>query len=297
MSRFAIGEAAVYVFFALSGYWITLMWEGKYSATANPYITYLTSRLWRLLPVFWLCELLSFALKPWGAYRAASPLHFWASQVAILGYNTLPFQPNVPAWSLDVELQFYVLAPILIWRMSWRLLLVIAAVSLGASFEIGCGFVTCSIFFALGIYTAKLQWRPSSVLMIRSGSAILLILIGCLALPHLNSLILVGTHPGPLSKWNGEIQVAIGLLAIPIAIHTTGSKSGRIDEILADGSYTLYLLHWPLLQWANTHRIVGRDIEFAAVFLACVLSSILLTIYYDMPIQRVRRQWIRDRKR
>jgi peptidoglycan/LPS O-acetylase OafA/YrhL len=296
MSRFAIGRTAVYVFFVLSGYWITLMWKRKYAATGSPYVVYLISRLWRLLPVFWLCELLSFGLAPWVQHRTPSSLHFWFSQVAILGYNGLPFRPNGPAWSLDVELQFYLLAPFLIWRMASSLLIVIAAVSLVASFYFGLGLLSCAIFFAIGIYAAKIQWRPGVVVMAGCGTAIAVLIGTCLAVPHLNSLILVGAHPGPLSKWNDELQVAIALFAIPFAIYTTGNKSGRIDRILADASYTLYLVHWPLLQWANTHRIINRETDLCAVFLSCILSSVVLTMYFDGPIQKIRQRWLNAQK-
>ena len=58
-TRFAVGSSAVYVFFCLSGYWIYRMYTERYSATRQPLITYAVSRLWRLLPTFWLVTLLA----------------------------------------------------------------------------------------------------------------------------------------------------------------------------------------------------------------------------------------------
>ena len=62
-SRLAIGPAAVYLFFCLSGFWIYRMWNGRYSKTVNPYLTYLISRLWRLLPTFLLVSGLAIGIE------------------------------------------------------------------------------------------------------------------------------------------------------------------------------------------------------------------------------------------
>ena len=37
-------------FFSI-GYWLQLMWDGRYRHTRGPYATYLVSRFWRLAPV------------------------------------------------------------------------------------------------------------------------------------------------------------------------------------------------------------------------------------------------------
>ena len=49
---------AVFAFFALSGYWITRVWSGRYRHTRHPYPTFIVNRWWRLAPVFLLCLLL-----------------------------------------------------------------------------------------------------------------------------------------------------------------------------------------------------------------------------------------------
>src|SRR5258708_13297126 len=54
------GSWAVDVFFVLSGYWITRMWNTRYRQTRIPYITFLVTRWWRLAPVFLVCTVLAF---------------------------------------------------------------------------------------------------------------------------------------------------------------------------------------------------------------------------------------------
>src|SRR5271165_150399 len=107
-TRLQIGVSAVLIFFCLSGYWICRMYQNRYSAMRQPYLTYLVSRAWRLLPTFLLLNLITllffWAHGDLGEYwRKSNHLHFIASNLFILGYQTLPKLPLVPAWSLDIE--------------------------------------------------------------------------------------------------------------------------------------------------------------------------------------------------
>ena len=106
-TRLSLGSAAVYIFFILSGFWISTMWTKRYSRTRSAYVTYLVSRSWRLLPVFILCSLITWAML---FCRGALPnltdsvFHEAFSNTLILGYGSLFYQANVPAWSLDIEM-------------------------------------------------------------------------------------------------------------------------------------------------------------------------------------------------
>src|SRR5215469_1896518 len=105
-SRFQIGNGAVFVFFCLSGYWICRMYRGRYAGTRQPYLTYLVSRAWRLLPTFLLLTVIAL-LFLWvhgnlaDYWAKSNHLHFVLSNLFILGYQSLPMKPLVPAWSLD----------------------------------------------------------------------------------------------------------------------------------------------------------------------------------------------------
>src|SRR5580704_4283010 len=61
-SSFGVGHAPVYLFFSLSGYWVYVMWQNKYEATRDPYVTFVISRIWRLGPVFLPCSLTALAI-------------------------------------------------------------------------------------------------------------------------------------------------------------------------------------------------------------------------------------------
>lgn len=125
-TRLGLGAAAVYVFFCLSGYWMHAVWEGRYSKLPHGYLTFVFARYIRLLPLFWLCGLLAFGVELFlGKVNPAgwlSQTHSWIEwlhlvgpNVLILGYNWQEHMALVPAWSLDIEMQFYLLLPLLAW--------------------------------------------------------------------------------------------------------------------------------------------------------------------------------------
>jgi peptidoglycan/LPS O-acetylase OafA/YrhL len=76
-----LGAWAVYVFFFLSGYWISRLWRQRYTNTRNPLLTFLVSRWWRLAPVFFLCTCLSvasnFLLNDGEALHLAGNFTWW----------------------------------------------------------------------------------------------------------------------------------------------------------------------------------------------------------------------------
>jgi peptidoglycan/LPS O-acetylase OafA/YrhL len=115
-----IGPFSVYVFFVLSGYWIFRMYVEKYSKFENPYATFVKSRLYRLMPVYLLILVISILIylivpELRGKFLdnvQASPRSIF--NLFCLGLNFSNFRVIGPAWSLDVEIQFYMMAPLML---------------------------------------------------------------------------------------------------------------------------------------------------------------------------------------
>ena len=61
-TRLVLGGMAVFLFFALSGFWINRMWTEKYGKSDTPARTFYISRAWRLLPAFWIANLLAISV-------------------------------------------------------------------------------------------------------------------------------------------------------------------------------------------------------------------------------------------
>ena len=108
----------VQLFFVVSGFVLALPFATRYLLQGPPVSLrrYLLRRVTRLEPPYIVALLLFFCLKLIGARGSAPTLlpHFWASvgYVHNLVYG-VPSDINFVAWSLEIEVQFYLLAPLL----------------------------------------------------------------------------------------------------------------------------------------------------------------------------------------
>jgi peptidoglycan/LPS O-acetylase OafA/YrhL len=138
VDRRAIGFRAVYLFFTLSGFILALPFARQYLQDGRhvDIPAYFRRRLTRLEPPFIVAMLLR--LIAFLAFTTVSTgtifVHFIAS---IFYLHSAIFGPassiNIPAWSLEIEVQFYIVAPLLAMlfrvRPAWlRRGIVIAAI-------------------------------------------------------------------------------------------------------------------------------------------------------------------------
>ena len=309
ISRFAVGTCAVYVFFCLSGFWIQRMYVRKYSATRLPYLTFTVSRAWRLFPTFWLVTAITLVYL-WASGRPASywvmpyRTHFVLSNLFLIGYHQLPRQPLIPAWSLDIEMQFYLVAPFIALllarrkRLAGLVLIAAAAVSLGDYFlNSPISVAQYLVYFVIGMIAAATDWRPSGRLVLGFLGAMAILVACCLASPW-RGVLLVGAHPGPLAIYSPHANVVLALLAMPYAIYTTRQRGFSKDGMFADLSYVVYLLHWPATLWIDGHQGNTWHRLGAIVMGSTLVMGISLVIwkFYDHPINRLRSRWVNARE-
>ncbi len=126
---FDAGRSAVDMFFVISGFVLAIPFARQYLGQGKPVRlgTYFSRRLTRLEPPYMIHLLIT--LGAWAAFGtrtfAVAPLlqssfvhevprHLLASLVYChqFIYQTMPY-PNVVLWSLEIEVQFYILAPVL----------------------------------------------------------------------------------------------------------------------------------------------------------------------------------------
>lgn len=314
-TSFGIGHMPVYLFFALSGYWVCTMWERRYESTRDPYVTFLVSRAWRLAPVFLLCSLAALAVatvlprfvRPAVPFAPLDPLALVSSFV-ILGYNTVGGAPLVPAWSLDIELQFYVVAPFLIALLQRRPL-----VALGVC---ACVSVASFALFYDRAFTSYLPWFLAGMLVARypslrprggvaGGSAVLTLAAIALfvVVPPLRPVLFGGSHPSAIYlAYNPLLNSALAALALPYALATLGRRSRAFDRLLSDASYSLYLVHWLPLLFVTHYVPRVADLPHAARALATaplvVLSyaaAFAIVKYVDRPCGGPRERFVESR--
>lgn len=303
VSALALGGAAVFIFFILSGYWICTIWTAYYSKTHEPYVTYLVSRGWRLLPTFILCSAIAWMLLLLNG--DVPPQINWPHQaisnLLFFGYNSLSFQPNGPAWSLDIEAQFYLLAPLLIIliRHSVWVLLGCLLFSFGAYLlNLTVTVAPYLVFFAIGVAAANVKWKPGLQLARGALGLTFALILVCIATPY-KGVLLGGAHPGPLIVFNGAANVALALLMAPWVIYTTGQKGARPDRMLGDLSYIVYLLHSPVLGVIRTGdgSYLHRGLLIGEALGLVLFGSMLIWAVFDHPINRLRSKWVAARMR
>ncbi len=260
------------------------------------------SRFWRLAPVFIAINAITipllFAVGIPPPVVLTAPISLTASSIFILGYAKLPYLPVGSGWSLDIEMQFYIFAPLIALTLRYvgliPVILTTTALSLlAATYLMGPALPQFSVFFVIGMASSAIAWRPKRWQMLFSGLGTTLILLITLATP-LRGLVLAGSHVGPLFVWNEQYNVILAVLTIPFAIYTTHQQSDELDRVMADLSYVVYLLHWVAIQWLFT--IVGSHFyRLCHVVIAWALvlpASWLIWRYLDRPINIARSRWV-----
>jgi len=300
---FNIGMSAVLVFFVLSGYWVARMWTHDYVNTIAPYYTYLISRIWRVIPVFALASVFSWGLLLWREGRPnsiGSLTHQIFSNILILGYNSLPFQANVPGWSLDIEIQFYVIAPLVIFLISrsiYALFLFVLISFFSNSFGGAASLAPFLYFFGIGISSALLEITPTPQQAYLALIAAATVMLVCLLIAIYNNTLAEYT---PIQLvFSHKINLLLAVIMTPWALYTVRQPSNLFDRMLGDLSYIFYLLHWSILGIMKTGEgsYFFRLVNCLLALLIITALSYLIWRFYDHPINQLRAKWVKRRLR
>ncbi len=323
----SLGHVAVIIFFVLSGFLVggsvvNGIRRGNFSFTS-----YLVNRISRLYVVLIPAFLIGYAFDAigmhWfnaqGIYSGRWP-HFLGSlqysvdertSILTLAANacnlqtilTPTFGSNGPLWSLANEFWYYVifpllLAPFMTWK-AWRLRALLFALSLAVGAIIYPTILFYGVFWAMGV---AIRCVPRALVPWPWLSAIIAIAAVAVGerLPH---------H---------HVIVALALANLLLTLMHRGGVpvpgfSSRLNEALAGFSYSLYLLHYPLLllmcaaanewwgiglsappaDWAN---ILVLSLSTAVVYLFAWAVS-LLTERQTHHVRQLLMGWFGERPR
>lgn len=325
------GGLGVCLFFTLSGYLLFLPFA-KHAFHGGGRIslaTYARNRVLRIVPLFYLVMGFLLLVRPRGAdlgdwWRWALFVHNWSPDTAT--------RLDSAAWSLGVEMQFYLALPVLAVAVAWA--------SRGRVL-VGAGLVA---LLGLASYWVRRHWVLSGV-----GVEPLSPLKGAFSLPSLfymfaagMLLALVKLHadrrglrlPGPLghsSAWLAAAFVGYLLLCVDFTRQEPGIavvsvlligacvlplRAGRAIRVLewkplvlvGVASYSLYLLHLPILETiTGVHgevderrrdvTTVGEPTDFKLLLLITVpvaLAAAALSYrVVEKPFLGLRRRWAR----
>ena len=276
VSRFDIGRLAVILFFFLSGYWTARIWREKFE-TKRRWSFYI-SRYWRIAPLFFIVTLGAAAVR-------GLPLH--PVNFTLLGVASSNDDPTGVSWSLDVELQFYLLLPLifgLITAAPKRLLFgtLVLAVA-GWWLDTRFGITTVAKYlpaFALGAATFATDWKPSARAAHVSLAMFVVFTAVTAATPFLTKL--------DVDPFDSDIWGFLWMLPLlPYVAHSLTIRSSRLDRHLGNLSYPLYLVHFTTVAVVVNWLGATLEAKALAVALSCILA---LAIYWllDRPIDRMR---------
>lgn len=294
------GSSGVLIFFTLSGYILGKILISKYTAQIPVSLKgFYLRRLTRLEPPYLLIMTGIFVMLSASGYKssftrsfeqgASSLLDGWLASISYsycIIYGTMP-KLNPPAWSLEVEIQFYFFAPLLAWILTrfprGRLrLLVLAASILGLANTLS---ITASKNAHLN-YTL-LKFAPYFL----SGFAVLELqatrfakgyglVWDALAALSLGGLLFEGLWISPAL----HIPFSVVAAFLVVAGCLNGNLLRRFLSIpciaLTGGMcYSIYLIHLPLLELSANHTVrLGRGIQYP-MFLALQLLLLLPIVF------------------
>lgn len=312
---------AVVLFFIISGFYMALILDGKYTSKIYFYI----SRALRIYPLYWIMLLLTVTLgimKVW--------LHIGSDDNAILHYikysNHLTSSEAITesinfivrnltliinkdyfnqmdnispgylilyqAWTLQVELLFYLVVPFILYLKKNLLIFVIfyfvifygiiQPFSIIPQATLTSKFLTCLPYFLIGLCSYQYIYKKISHSKPSHKNAIILSVF----------IIYIAAYqilPGKLvdQDFLRSIFYIIFALALPYIFICT--KKNRIDRFLGELSYPLYITHIifvkSLLSFSHPQVPLLNTIIVSAGTLA---FSIVLVKFVQLPIDSLR---------
>jgi len=272
------GVSAVVVFYLLAGSVVARLWRRRpVQGLGAGALWFYRDRLWRILPLYFFC--LAIALLVW-LLGATSPFLSrapgaaeWLANLAVIPLNYYmysgvdAFTLLPPAWSLGVELQFYLLVPLLLAVP--RLAVLAAGLSLLVFSLAQIGWLDTDIFGYRLLPGVGFVFLAGTLLGRQERWARwLLVGLWLASLVYLAALLGWGRHV----PYN--LEVALGLtLGLPALVALQRLRlEGRWERLqrrAGELSYGVFLLHFPAIWALQLLGVAGPQ----AAWLVWVLSG------------------------
>ncbi|HWH87752.1 MAG TPA: acyltransferase [Pseudomonas sp.] len=286
------GVVAVISFLIISGFVMTSLIERNYKAPGKIGLFY-ADRVLRLYPQFLFyffasCAVIHFLLPgtPQAAELTSSniaaslamvPLGFY--MFGATGAGILP-----PAWSLGLEMCFYLVIPFLVIFKARGVSFVLSV----AVFIPAClGFINTDLYgyrllpgvlfiFLCGSYLFRPQPKG---LMIAAGTTVVA------------ALVFLAIMAGLIERKPSNAEVALGIaLGIPAVYMLTRLKFHKADEFLGNISYGVFLNHFVVIYFLHGLRPIATfDVRtVATVLLLSLLLSVGSYYFVERPALKLR---------
>lgn len=299
-------QLGVMLFFLLSAFLMTILYLDR--APSRPALRgYAVARAARILPLYFAIVVLSFLAQQTGwdwLTRSAYDIAGWKSLLSHL----LTLYGTQVLWTIPSELHFYLIFAAL-WWLRPRLPLAIPAfciIVLGVfasghwplgpkqpvmGFPVDLPLLRGLPFFTMGMAMGILhnRWQPPARMRHHAYA---------MALPML--LLLYPAILERLTGWTYDMWFTPAILLVMSLIFFTlvfmvpdGNPvlENRVGDYLGKISYSLYLLHFPILLLL-TELGLAKGVAGLALFLATTIAAAALTFrLYESPTRHALRAW------
>jgi peptidoglycan/LPS O-acetylase OafA/YrhL len=323
---FSGGYLGVDIFFVISGFLITRLISNELhiNGTFN-YKNFYLRRVRRLLPALIVVLLIStiaalilftpenlsdYGLSLSAAAASLSNILFWTQS----GYFDSPaqFKPLLHTWSLSVEEQFYLIWPAIIFivfkfRFYLNTISIIILIAC-SSFILNVIWVAAgtissaqTIFFltpfrvfefaigAMAVCLIDKQFLSSRVVQeILCVSGVILCITSMIFVRQQDSYSFLYAVPACVG--------AVLIILSPISILGGILFSNRISVFVGVISYSLYLVHWPVLVFSKYSSIdVSSSINILMLFIISLLLSIFIYFFIEKPFRNPSNPLVKSR--
>ncbi|HTQ08839.1 MAG TPA: acyltransferase [Fimbriimonadaceae bacterium] len=311
------GHLAVAAFIVLSGYCLQTSLFGGKDGRIHNFGKFYARRARRILPPYYATLVISVIVSIY--ITSKHPVMPFSQYIPVTKTNVLAhvfmaqnFQPdwmyklNGVLWSISIEWQLYLLFPVLVWllfkvgRFAHVIITSLVAIALLLLIPEAIKLYVWYIpLFALGMAASHLAYRPNArvgILPRLSAYVFVIAAAACGYACYLEG----GVHPGMLPICDAWIGLAVAALVYlgTVAPWTPFTKLFAWKPIADLGffSYSLYLMHHPILQVLYFYRpawIQGPEMLAVYMVVAC-LPIILVTCYtfsrlFEMPFMATKK--------
>jgi peptidoglycan/LPS O-acetylase OafA/YrhL len=304
-----LGRYAVFAFYIISGYLMTLILHVNYDYSLSGLRRYAINRFLRIYPAYWVACVTSLCLIVFLGKHTSTGYHsriFFPSDLVSLIQNTLIIfvsssQPRLipPAWTLTVELAFYIAIGLGLSKTKWLTTVWFGLSMIYTIFLNVCGFdwqhkylsiMAASLPFSTGALIYHYRDITLGHLKVLTHSATPILLF-CLVLVNY----VVNNALGLLVSACFYVNY---LLSSFIVLSLTKKQSLplislRLDKWFGDLSYPIYLMHYNvgLLIVSTGLGIEAHRIAHALICLPfIILVAGVLNRFIERPIENFRKR-------
>ena len=298
---------AVESFFIISGFYMSLIICEKYKGK-NSYISFLSSRFLRLYPSYFVVLLVIFIASLFiSQVHTYDPISYISTLLSshmniqylyhlfiiivnnlTLNYFTLTISQGFdllipPAWTISMEILFYILAPFIVKR-NIKFIIILAIVSLFIRLMIRTYAITFLvlrshyfpsdlIFFLLGVIAYKIYVQIQVVNKYVFYSIYLFLLF----LTLFYTVVIQIYISQSIDTW---VYIFILTLSIPFIFRYT--KDWYLDRLIGEYSYLIYILHSFIIFCSL--NFVARDKPYFTLLVLFITVIFAIIIHYTLEI-------------